>query len=74
MSFLPFALAAEPQRENWVTNDLDGWTRKVTVAASQSQDMSDKQLVQLAKQLGKEWKRVAIYLDLDTIIILTNNR
>ncbi|XP_056906699.1 uncharacterized protein si:dkeyp-97b10.3 isoform X1 [Takifugu flavidus] len=35
-------------------------------AMSQSQDMTDKQLLQLAKRLGKEWKQVAIYLDLDS--------
>lgn len=30
------------------------------------QDMSEKQLLQVAKRLGKEWKQVAIYLDLNT--------
>lgn len=33
---------------------------------NQSQDMTDKQLLQLAKRIGKEWKQVAIYLDLDS--------
>ncbi|KAM4566055.1 uncharacterized protein PAE49_009846 isoform 2-T2 [Odontesthes bonariensis] len=32
----------------------------------QSQDMSEKQLLQVAKRLGKEWKQVAIYLDLNS--------
>lgn len=32
--------------------------------AAQCQDMSEKQLLQVAKRLGKEWKQVAIYLDL----------
>ena len=31
---------------------------------SEGQDMSEKQLLQVARQLGKEWKQVAIYLDL----------
>ena len=30
------------------------------------QDMSEKQLLQVAKRLGKEWKQVAIYLDLNS--------
>ncbi|XP_067451001.1 uncharacterized protein si:dkeyp-97b10.3 isoform X2 [Thunnus thynnus] len=38
----------------------------VNMATTQGQDMSDKQLLQVAKQLGKEWKQVAIYLDLST--------
>uniref|UniRef100_A0A3P8RM13 Si:dkeyp-97b10.3 n=1 Tax=Amphiprion percula TaxID=161767 RepID=A0A3P8RM13_AMPPE len=29
-------------------------------------DMSEKQLLQVAKRLGKEWKQVAIYLDLNS--------
>lgn len=33
---------------------------------SQSQDMSEKQLLQVAKRLGKEWKQVAIYLDVNS--------
>ncbi len=28
--------------------------------------MSEKQLLQVAKRLGKEWKQVAIYLDLNS--------
>ncbi|XP_029301503.1 uncharacterized protein LOC115017323 [Cottoperca gobio] len=32
----------------------------------QGQDMSEKQLLQVAKQLGKEWKQVAIYLDMNS--------
>ncbi|CAN9511461.1 unnamed protein product [Ophioblennius macclurei] len=30
------------------------------------QDMSEKQLLQVAKRLGKEWKQVAIFLDLSS--------
>ncbi|KAK2847317.1 hypothetical protein Q5P01_010316 [Channa striata] len=30
-----------------------------------TQEMSEKQLLQVAKQLGKEWKQVAIYLELN---------
>ncbi|KAM3615648.1 uncharacterized protein V6R79_005533 [Siganus canaliculatus] len=33
---------------------------------SPGQDMSEKQLLQVAKRLGKEWKQVAIYLDLNS--------
>lgn len=33
---------------------------------TQGQDMSEKQLLQVAKRLGKEWKQVAIYLDLNS--------
>ncbi|KAJ0063762.1 hypothetical protein NL108_006709 [Boleophthalmus pectinirostris] len=33
---------------------------------TQAQDMSERQLLQVAKQLGKEWKQVAIYLDLSS--------
>ena len=35
-------------------------------AMTQCQDMSEKQLLQVAKRLGKEWKQVAIYLDLNS--------
>lgn len=35
----------------------------VKTAATQGQDMSEKQLLQVAKRLGKEWKQVAIFLD-----------
>lgn len=31
---------------------------------TQGQDMSEKQLLQVARRLGKEWKQVAIFLDL----------
>uniref|UniRef100_UPI0037E7212E uncharacterized protein isoform X2 n=1 Tax=Semicossyphus pulcher TaxID=241346 RepID=UPI0037E7212E len=34
--------------------------------SAQGQDMSEKQLLQVAKRLGKEWKQVAIYLDLNS--------
>lgn len=33
---------------------------------TQSQDLSEKQLLQVAKRLGKEWRQVAIYLDLNS--------
>ncbi|KAK5621631.1 hypothetical protein CRENBAI_023896 [Crenichthys baileyi] len=33
---------------------------------TQSQDLSEKQLLQVAQQLGQEWKQVAIYLGLET--------
>ncbi|XP_031599868.1 uncharacterized protein si:dkeyp-97b10.3 [Oreochromis aureus] len=44
----------------------------VKTAVTQGQDMSEKQLLQVAKQLGKEWKQVGILLgvtvnDLDNI-------
>lgn len=32
---------------------------------TQRQDMSERQLLQVAKRLGKEWKQMAIYLDLN---------
>lgn len=38
----------------------------VKSAVIQSRDMTEKQLLLVAKQLGKEWKQVAIYLDLNT--------
>ncbi|KAM9359485.1 uncharacterized protein ABDE67_002606 [Symphorus nematophorus] len=38
----------------------------VNTVMTQSQDMSEKQLLQVAKRLGKEWKQVAIYLDLNS--------
>ncbi|KAM6933280.1 uncharacterized protein FYW49_001649 [Xenentodon cancila] len=33
---------------------------------TQGQDLSEKQLLQLARELGNEWKQVAIYLDLNS--------
>ncbi|KAJ0022023.1 hypothetical protein NQD34_009513 [Periophthalmus magnuspinnatus] len=41
-------------------DESDGGKTTKTLA----QDMSEKQLLQVAKQLGKEWKQVAIYLGL----------
>ncbi|XP_037631940.1 uncharacterized protein si:dkeyp-97b10.3 [Sebastes umbrosus] len=38
----------------------------VKTGMTQGQDMSEKQLLQVAKRLGKEWKQVAIYLDLNS--------
>ncbi|GAA6225808.1 uncharacterized protein si:dkeyp-97b10.3 isoform X2 [Lates japonicus] len=49
------------KRPRW-QDESDG----VKTAMSQGQDMSDKQLLQVAKLLGSEWKQVAIYLDLDS--------
>ncbi|XP_026224186.1 NACHT, LRR and PYD domains-containing protein 1b allele 3 isoform X2 [Anabas testudineus] len=43
-------------------DESDGVKSGMTVG----QDMSEKQLLQVAKRLGKEWKQVAIYLDLNT--------
>lgn len=37
-----------------------------TEAGQGQRDLSDKQLLQVAKQLGRVWKQVAIYLDLDS--------
>ncbi|KAF0030367.1 hypothetical protein F2P81_017098 [Scophthalmus maximus] len=39
---------------------------KPQAVMTHGQDMSEKQLLQLAKRLGKEWKQVAIYLDLNS--------
>ncbi|KAF3692698.1 NACHT, LRR and PYD domains-containing protein 1 [Channa argus] len=47
------------KRPRW-EDESDG----VKTAMTRGQDMSEKQLLQLAKQLGKEWKQVAIYLEL----------
>nr|XP_043888268.1 uncharacterized protein si:dkeyp-97b10.3 [Solea senegalensis] len=38
----------------------------VKTGMPQVQDLSEKQLLQVAKQLGREWKQVAIYLDLNS--------
>ncbi|XP_053177005.1 uncharacterized protein si:dkeyp-97b10.3 [Scomber japonicus] len=38
----------------------------VKTATTQGQDMSEKQLLLVAKRLGKEWKQVAIYLDVSS--------
>ncbi|CAL1570581.1 unnamed protein product [Knipowitschia caucasica] len=35
-------------------------------AKTPAQDMTERQLLQVAKRLGKEWKQVAIYLDLSS--------
>lgn len=35
-------------------------------AKTSAQDMSERQLLQVAKRLGKEWKQVAIFLDLSS--------
>lgn len=37
-----------------------------TEAGQGQRNLSEKQLLQVAKQLGKVWKQVAIYLDLDS--------
>ncbi|XP_040902964.1 uncharacterized protein si:dkeyp-97b10.3 isoform X2 [Toxotes jaculatrix] len=49
------------KRPRW-QDESDG----VKTAMTQCQDMSEKQLLQVAKRLGKEWKQVAIYLDLNS--------
>lgn len=36
----------------------------VKTVLSPGQDITEKQLLQVAKRLGREWKQVAIYLDL----------
>ncbi|XP_071352111.1 uncharacterized protein [Trachinotus anak] len=49
------------KRSRWA-DESDGMKTVMT----QVQDMSEKQLLQVAKRLGKEWKQVAIYLDLNS--------
>ncbi|XP_068441570.1 uncharacterized protein si:dkeyp-97b10.3 isoform X2 [Clinocottus analis] len=49
------------KRPHW-QDETDGVKTGTTVG----QDMSEKQLLQVAKRLGKEWKQVAIYLDLNS--------
>ncbi|XP_034460589.1 uncharacterized protein si:dkeyp-97b10.3 isoform X1 [Hippoglossus hippoglossus] len=49
------------KRPRW-QDESDG----VKTAMTQCQNMSEKQLLQVAKRLGKEWKQVAIYLDLNS--------
>ncbi|KAF7660420.1 hypothetical protein LDENG_00282310, partial [Lucifuga dentata] len=49
------------KRPRW-QDESDG----VKTAVCQGQDLSEKQLLQVAKRLGKEWKQVAIYLDLSS--------
>ncbi|XP_008296744.1 uncharacterized protein LOC103369732 [Stegastes partitus] len=49
------------KRPRW-QDESDG----VKTAMTQGPDMSEKQLLQVAKRLGKEWKQVAIYLDLNS--------
>ncbi|XP_034557226.1 uncharacterized protein si:dkeyp-97b10.3 isoform X2 [Notolabrus celidotus] len=49
------------KRARW-QDESDG----LKTVTTQGQDMSEKQLLQVAKRLGKEWKQVAIYLDLNS--------
>ncbi|CAK6963478.1 uncharacterized protein si:dkeyp-97b10.3 [Scomber scombrus] len=49
------------KRSRW-QDESDG----VKTAATQGQDMSEKQLLQVAKRLGKEWKQVAIFLEVSS--------
>ncbi|XP_026148625.1 uncharacterized protein LOC113121945 [Mastacembelus armatus] len=49
------------KRPRW-QDESDG----VKTVMTKGQDMSEKQLLQVAKRLGKEWKQVAIYLDLNS--------
>lgn len=50
------------KRPRWQVDESDG----VKTVMTKCQDMSEKQLLQVAKRLGKEWKQVAIYLDLNS--------
>lgn len=52
-SLLPSREAAVPQR-------------KEDEVGCENQDTSDKEVLQLANWLWKEWRQVAIYLDLDS--------
>lgn len=47
------------KKPRWQDESDGGRTR-----ATPGQDLSEKQLLQVAKRLGKEWKQVAIFLDL----------
>ncbi|XP_072320220.1 uncharacterized protein [Eucyclogobius newberryi] len=49
------------KRSRWEDQSDGGKPAKTVV-----QDMSERQLLQVAKLLGKEWKQVAIYLDLSS--------
>ncbi|XP_030007203.1 uncharacterized protein LOC115431094 [Sphaeramia orbicularis] len=49
------------KRPRW-QDESDGGKTVMT----KGQDMSERQLLQVAKRLGKEWKQVAIYLDLNS--------
>ncbi|XP_039986974.1 NACHT, LRR and PYD domains-containing protein 1b allele 3 [Xiphias gladius] len=49
------------KRPRW-QDESDG----VKTGTTQGQDMSEKQLLLVAKRLGKEWKQVAIYLGLNS--------
>ncbi|XP_076592098.1 uncharacterized protein LOC143323857 [Chaetodon auriga] len=49
------------KRPRW-QDESDGLKTVMT----QGRDMSEKQLLQVAKRLGKEWKQVAIFLDLNS--------
>ncbi|XP_071377395.1 caspase recruitment domain-containing protein 8 [Centroberyx affinis] len=49
------------KRPRW-QDESDG----VKAVLSQVQDISEKQLLLVAKRLGREWKQVAIYLDLSS--------
>ncbi|XP_069004323.1 uncharacterized protein [Embiotoca jacksoni] len=47
-------------------DESDGMKTVMTPGSQELKAMSEKQLLQVAKQLGKEWKQVAIYLDLNS--------
>ncbi|XP_047248765.1 uncharacterized protein LOC124884763 isoform X2 [Girardinichthys multiradiatus] len=49
------------KRPKW-QDESDG----VKAGRTQGQDLSEKQLINVAQQLGAEWKQVAIYLDLES--------
>lgn len=59
--------SSSPSEEEPVNYKRSRWKDESDgVTPAKAQDMSEKQLLQVAKRLGKEWKQVAIYLDLST--------
>lgn len=71
--------AVEPQRKRTIsrkrshstseeetTNKRSRWADESDGRQTQALMVSDKQLLLVAKRLGKEWKQVAIYLDLSS--------
>ncbi|KAI3354222.1 hypothetical protein L3Q82_018756, partial [Scortum barcoo] len=61
--------SSSPSEEESVTCKKPRWQDESDgqkTVTTRGQDMSEKQLLQVAKRLGKEWKQVAIFLDLAT--------